>query len=77
MGTLIANAESAQDIAAGLNKFLDPVPEHATEITALISGCFAISSVLRELSAAIADPRYIRNYDLIFQDLDITLNSLK
>ena len=77
MTTLIANAETAQDIAAALNNFLDPVPEYSTEITALISECFAISSVLRQLSTATADPRYIRNHHLISEDLDVTLRSLK
>ena len=77
MATLIAHAETAQDIAAGLNRFLDPVPESSTEITALISECFAISSVLRELSTAIGDPRYSWNFHTISEDLEVTLNSLK
>ncbi|KAL8785318.1 MAG: hypothetical protein Q9195_008687 [Heterodermia aff. obscurata] len=55
---LLAQAETAQDVAAGLNRFLDPVPEYSTEITALISECFAISSALRELQTAIGDSRY-------------------
>lgn len=77
MATLITRAETAQDIAAGLNKFLNPVPEHSAEIAALISECFAISSVLRELSSATGDPRYAWNLNLISQDLGVTLTSLK
>ena len=66
---LIAVAETAQDIAAGLNEFLDAVPECSTEITALISECFAISSALRELSTAIGDYRYNRQFELIEEDV--------
>ena len=77
MATLLANAETAQDIAAGLNKFLDPVPEYSTEITALISECFAISSALRELTTAIGDQRYSRHLHLISEDLDVTISSLE
>lgn len=76
MAGLVAGAEAAQDIAAGLNKFLGPVPNYSTEITALISECFAISSALRELNSAIGDSRYNSGYHEISQDLTITLQSL-
>ena len=66
---LIAVAETARDIAAGLNHFLDAVPECATEITGLISECFAISSALYELSTAIGDYRYNRQFELIVDDV--------
>ena len=72
----LAQAESAQDIAAGLNKFLDPVPEYSTEITALISECFAISSAIRELKTAIGDPRFNRQYLEVEYDINVTLRSL-
>lgn len=74
---MIAHAETAQDIAAGLNKFLDPVPEHSTEITALISECFAISSALRELTTAIGDSRFNRRYHEVADDITVTLRSLE
>ena len=74
--SLVAVAESAQDIAAGLNKFLDAVPERSTEITGLISECFAISSALRELSNAIRDPLYYRRFELIQKDVTIVGQSL-
>ncbi len=77
MNGLVARAEAAQDIAAGLNKFLGPVPKYSTEITALISECFAISSALRELSTAIGDSRYNSGYHEISEDLTITLQSLE
>lgn len=66
---LIAVAEKAQDIAAGFNKFLDPVPEFSTEITGLISECYAISSALRELNNAKEDPRYSYEFDYISTDV--------
>ncbi len=77
MNRLVARAEAAQDIAAGLNKFLGPVPNYSTEITALISECFAISSTLRKLSTAIGDSRYNSGYHEISEDLTITLQSLE
>ncbi|KAL8955981.1 MAG: hypothetical protein Q9183_006460, partial [Haloplaca sp. 2 TL-2023] len=74
---LIAVAESAQDIASGFNKFLDPVPEFSTEITGLISECYAISSALRELNTAKDDQRYYREYDLIYPDVTFVKQSLE
>ncbi|KAL8966947.1 MAG: hypothetical protein Q9197_005699 [Variospora fuerteventurae] len=74
---LIALAEEAQDIAAGFNKFLEPVPEISTEITGLISECYAISSALRELNTAKEDPRYAYDYDYVSRDVLIARQSLK
>ncbi|KAL8690451.1 MAG: hypothetical protein Q9218_004105 [Villophora microphyllina] len=73
---LIAVAESAQDIASGFNKFLDPVPEISTEITALISECYAISSALREINTAKDDQRYCHEFDLIYTDVSSVRQSL-
>ncbi|KAL8937000.1 MAG: hypothetical protein Q9211_003904 [Gyalolechia sp. 1 TL-2023] len=73
---LIAVAEKAQDVAAGFNKFLDQVPEFSTEITGLISECFAISSALRELNTAIQDPRYEYDYAYVARDVSIVRQSL-
>ncbi|KAL8805805.1 MAG: hypothetical protein Q9182_001717 [Xanthomendoza sp. 2 TL-2023] len=73
---LIGAAEDAQDIAAGFNKFLDPVPEFSTEITALISECYAISSALRELSTAKDDLRYYRDFEWIRTNVNIVQESL-
>lgn len=72
----VAQAETAQRIAAGLNNFLDPVAEYSTEITALISECFAISSTLRVLTTAIADSRSNRHYYEVKEDINVTLQSL-
>ncbi|KAL8716252.1 MAG: hypothetical protein Q9220_000157 [cf. Caloplaca sp. 1 TL-2023] len=76
MASLIAVAESAQDIASGFNKFLDPVPEISTEITALISECYAISSALRELNTARDDQRFYREYEFVRQDVAAIRESL-
>ncbi len=69
MAALIAVAVTAQDVAIGLSKFLDPVPECATEITGLIAECYAISSALRELDTAIGDYRRNRRYELVAEDV--------
>lgn len=73
---LIALAESAQDIASGFNKFLQPLPEFSTEITALISECYAISSALRELNNAKEDPRYNQDFDYIYNDVALVEETL-
>ncbi|MCJ1282504.1 hypothetical protein MMC26_001827 [Xylographa opegraphella] len=60
VASLTASSETAQDIAAAFMKFQDPVFEQATEITALISELFAISSALLELKTANNDPSHYR-----------------
>lgn len=74
---LVATAEEAQDIASALNKFLDPVAERSTEITGLISECFAVSSALRQIATAIQDPRYSGRYSSILEDVQMALRSLE
>ena len=73
---LIALAESAQDIASGFNKFLDPLPESSVEITALIAECYAISSALRDLNTLKEDPRYYQDFPFIYNDVAIVRESL-
>lgn len=74
---LVATAETAQDVASGLNKFLIPVAESSSEITRLISECFAISSRLRDIAAAIRDPRQYSNYTYISDDLRVAVYSIE
>ena len=83
MAGLIAEAETAQDIAAAFHKFLDPVPEHGARITALIAELFGISSACRELSVVVNDPRNQRRKDSVSEDyrtvmlsLDYTFNDI-
>lgn len=73
---LIASAESAQDVAAGLHRFLEPVPESSTEITGLIAECFGVSAALRELGDVIEDARQNRRYATISEDVQLVLRSL-
>lgn len=73
---LIAVAEAAQDVAAGLNKFLNPVADSAVEITALIAKCFAVSSALRDLATAIEELRRYSSYNKISDDIADVITSL-
>ena len=75
--SLAANSETAQDIAAAFMKFQDPVYEYATEITALISELFAISSALLELKTAHNDPRHYRRRGRIDNEQRTVLLSLE
>lgn len=74
---LIAVAESAQEVAVGFNKFLDPVPEISTEITALMSECYAISSELHKFHIARDDQRRYYEYDQIYTDVSNVWQSLE
>ncbi|KAL9116690.1 MAG: hypothetical protein Q9187_006785 [Circinaria calcarea] len=77
MAGLIAKAETAQDIAAAFNKFLDPVSDSSTEITGLIAELFAISSAARELSTISSDARYRGRKILVEEDLRTVLLSIE
>ncbi len=67
--SLIAVAETAQDVGAGLNRFLDPVADASAEIAALIAQCFSISAALRRLDEAVEEYQYHRRYDRIHLDI--------
>ena len=74
---LLALAQTAQDIGASLNKFLDPVDDYSAEITALIGQCFNTSSALRRLSELIGEgPPYPRRYLEIIEDKTLVTDSL-
>ena len=74
--SLVAEAAYAQDIGAGLSKFLDALPDQATEITALISELYAISSALRDLDTTIQSREYGHHVALIKDDLELVRLSL-
>ncbi|KAK4981973.1 hypothetical protein LTR66_009560 [Elasticomyces elasticus] len=74
---LIRHAKNAEDVAAGLQVFLDRVPQHATDISAIISELFATSSAIRALHTASDDVRYARAFYTIRSDLDLVLCSLQ
>ncbi len=69
-------AEDAKYVAAGLNKFLKPVPESNVEIEALIAKCFEISSTLHSVSKAVKDTRGSSTYKGIALDLHDVVYSL-
>lgn len=74
---LIEKAETAQAIAATFNKFLEPVSDSSTEITALISDLFAISSAARELNRILLNRRYHGRKDSVDEDTRIVLLSIE
>ncbi|KAF6239034.1 hypothetical protein HO173_002906 [Letharia columbiana] len=74
--TLLAVAEKAQDVAAALEKFLDPVHDQSAEITALMAECLSTSSALRELDRKIGDFPYHRRYPDISAHLTTVKSSL-
>lgn len=73
--SLIARAESAEELASALRTFRDVIPESAAEITALITELFAVSTALRELFVLHNDPRYEHRYPDIADDVLLTLHS--
>ncbi|KAK6428935.1 hypothetical protein LTR95_014921, partial [Oleoguttula sp. CCFEE 5521] len=75
--TLIRLAQDAEDVASGLTLFRDALPSQAAHLTTVISELFAISSVLRRIDAAQADPRQEPSFYRIENDLRIVCPSLR
>lgn len=73
---LVVEAEKAEDIGAAFSKFKEALPDQATEITALISELWAISSALRDLHTAIQSREYGRNIHYIADDLRVVRTSV-
>lgn len=74
---LRTSAEEVEDVAAGFSTFRTPLPEHATEVTGLISDLYAISSSLSSLEDLSKDARYRRGWSRIHADLELVRSSLK
>ena len=74
--SLVAVAETAQDVGSGLSKFLDPVADASAEIAALIAECFSTSAALRKLDRAIEEFEFDRSYARIRGDIAIVKDSL-
>ena len=74
--SLIARAESAEDLASALMRFKETLPESAAEITALMTELFAVSTALTKLFRHREDPRYEFRYHLIADGVQLTLYSL-
>lgn len=70
------SAEQAERAADGFSTFRAPLPEHATEITGLISDLYAISSSLSSLDDLSKDPRYRRSWALVHPDVELLRSSL-
>ena len=73
---LTAVAQAAQDVAAGLNKFLGPVSGSEVDITALIAKCFEVSSCLRDLAKAVEGSRRRSTYDEVSEGIHDVAHSL-
>ena len=63
--TLIALAETAEDVGGGLNRLLDPVADASAEIAALIAQCFSVSAALRRLAEAVEAYESYRRYAVV------------
>lgn len=74
---LIATAETAQNVASALSKFLDPVADASAEITALIAECFSTSSALRRLDAAVGEFPDPRKHTAVARDVQSVKESLR
>jgi hypothetical protein len=73
---LITDAERAEGIGLALSKFTDPVPDHASDITASIAALYGIGSALRDIDAALNSAEFSRNIRLIDEDLSLVRESL-
>ncbi|KAL2003602.1 hypothetical protein VTN02DRAFT_3148 [Thermoascus thermophilus] len=74
---LRTSAVNAEDVAAGLRQFRDPLPEHSTEITGMIADLYAISTALNSLEELTSSRHYRHNLHLVQPDLDLVQASLK
>lgn len=78
-------ALNAEEVAAGLQSYLDELPQHSTEIAGIIGDLFGIGSRLRGLDRAEVDPQYHSSlyridddlYRLILPNLVLTLRAIR
>lgn len=70
-------ADDAEDVVAGFTVFRAPLPQHATELTTVISEYYAIIAALTTLDTLSKDARHRRNWPRIQSDLHLVLASLK
>lgn len=70
------SAEQAARAADGFSVLRAPLPQHATEITSLISDFYGISASLLNLDELTKDVRYRRAWSLVQPDAEILRSSL-
>ena len=74
---LVALAKEAEDVASALHTFRDNLPSAATKITSAISKLFALSTVLRELDDASADPQQSPSFYRVQEDVNRAVQSMQ
>ena len=74
--SLIPEAEKAEEVGSVFSLFIKALPDRATEVTGLISECFAISMTLQKINALAALPECKPNYNYVRNDLDLVQRSL-
>ncbi|KAF2458013.1 hypothetical protein BDY21DRAFT_21451 [Lineolata rhizophorae] len=73
---LVEEVKDAEDVAAGLQVFLEQVPPRATDISANMSELFAISSTLRAFHHSFSPMELGQPSVMVAQNIAMTLNSL-
>ncbi|KAF2501805.1 hypothetical protein BU16DRAFT_546895 [Lophium mytilinum] len=73
---LLEYAKDAEDVAAGLQVFLDEIPQYGKDITGDIAELFAISAALRHLDESLDLSRYGKYVGSIVAELDLAIPSL-
>lgn len=68
-------AHAAEDVATVLTAFVSKVPEHATDITSVVSEVFAISTALRSLESSHAVPGLRANFNAIADDVELVVRA--
>lgn len=74
--SLAGESNTAREVAAAFDRFVDAIPDQYTEITALIAELYAVSSALRDMDLLINSRGYARRTTCILDDLDIVRLSL-
>ena len=68
-------AHATEGVATSLTSFVSKVPEHATDITSVVSELFAISTALRSLEASHAVPALRCNFSKIADDVELVVRA--
>ncbi|KAL4882855.1 hypothetical protein BJY04DRAFT_186190 [Aspergillus karnatakaensis] len=74
---LSVSAGNAEEVAAGFQRFRDPLPEHATEITGIIGDLYTISRSLKSLEELSRHPVSGDIFKVARHDVDLVSASLQ